>query len=108
MTDHRLTLPELKARKRDGRKLVMLTCYDALFARLLESAGVDLLLVGDSLNQVLAGRESTLSTTLDQMIYHAASVRRGARHTPVIVDLPFLSYQVSIEEAVRNAGRALA
>ena len=108
MADRHLTLPELSARKREGRKLVMLTCYDALFARLLESAGVDLLLVGDSLNQVLAGRESTLSATLDQMIYHAASVRRGADHTPVIVDLPFLSYQVSVEEAVRNAGRVLA
>ncbi len=108
MADRHLTLPELSARKREGRKLVMLTCYDALFARLLESAGVDLLLVGDSLNQVLAGRESTLSATLDQMIYHAASVRHGADHTPVIVDLPFLSYQVSVEEAVRNAGRVLA
>jgi 3-methyl-2-oxobutanoate hydroxymethyltransferase len=108
MAERHLTLPELNARKREGRKLVMLTCYDALFARLLESAGIDLLLVGDSLNQVLTGRASTLSATLDQMIYHAASVRRGADHTPVIVDLPFLSYQVSIEEAVRNAGRVLA
>ena len=108
MADRPVTLPELKARKRDGRKLVMLTCYDALFARLLESAAVDLLLVGDSLNQLLAGRATTLSATLEQMIYHAASVRRGANHTPVIVDLPFLSYQVSVEEAVRNAGRVLA
>lgn len=108
MPERALTLPELKTRKRDGRKLVVLTCYDALFAGLLESAGVDMLLVGDSLNQVLTGRETTLSATLDQMIYHAGSVRRGARATPVIVDLPFLSYQVSIEEAVRNAGRVLA
>lgn len=108
MAEKHLTLPELNAYKRDGRKLVMLTCYDALFARLLESAGVDLLLVGDSLNQVLNGRATTLSATLDQMIYHAASVRRGADHTPVIVDLPFLSYQVNVEEAVRNAGRVLA
>jgi 3-methyl-2-oxobutanoate hydroxymethyltransferase len=108
MAERHLTLPELGARKRDGRKLVVLTCYDALFARLLEAAGVDLLLVGDSLNQVLTGRASTLSATLDQMIYHAASVRRGAEHTPVIVDLPFLSYQVNVEEAVRNAGRVLA
>jgi 3-methyl-2-oxobutanoate hydroxymethyltransferase len=86
----------------------MLTCYDALFARLLEASGVDLLLVGDSLNEVLAGRRSTLSATLDQMIYHAASVRRGAERTPIIVDLPFLSYQVSVEEAIRNAGRVMA
>jgi 3-methyl-2-oxobutanoate hydroxymethyltransferase len=108
MSDRPLSLSDLNARKRDGRKLVMLTCYDALFARLLERAGIDLLLVGDSVNQVVAGRESTLSATLDQMIYHAASVRRGALHTPIVVDLPFLSYQVSIEEAVRNAGRVLA
>jgi len=108
MTDRPITLPEMTARKRDGRKIVMLTCYDALFARLLESAGVDMLLVGDSVNQVIAGRESTLSATMDQMIYHAASVRRGATHTPIVVDLPFLSYQVSTEDAVRNAGRVLA
>jgi 3-methyl-2-oxobutanoate hydroxymethyltransferase len=108
MTDRRLTLPDLAQRKCAGAKLVMLTCYDALFARLLEAAGVDLLLVGDSVNQVLNGRASTLSATLEQMIYHAAGVRRGAIQTPVIVDLPFLSYQVSIEEAIRNAGRVLA
>ncbi|HEY3935245.1 MAG TPA: 3-methyl-2-oxobutanoate hydroxymethyltransferase [Gemmatimonadales bacterium] len=108
MPEHHVTLPELTARKKSGDKLVVLTCYDALFARLLEAAGVDLLLVGDSLNQVLVGRASTLSATLDQMIYHAASVRRGAMHVPILVDLPFLSYQVSIEEAVRNAGRVLA
>jgi 3-methyl-2-oxobutanoate hydroxymethyltransferase len=108
MADRPVKLPDLSQRKRDGTRLVMLTCYDALFARLLETAGVDLLLVGDSLNQLLGGRASTLSATLDQMIYHAASVRRGAVRTPVVVDLPFLSYQVSIEEAVRNAGRVLA
>jgi 3-methyl-2-oxobutanoate hydroxymethyltransferase len=108
MADRPVKLPDLSQRKREGRKLVMLTCYDALFARLLEASGVDLLLVGDSLNQLLGGRASTLSATLDQMIYHAASVRRGADRTPVIVDLPFLSYQVNVEEAVRNAGRVLA
>lgn len=108
MTEPRLTLPGLAARKRDGRKLVMLTCYDALFARLLDAAGVDLLLVGDSLNQVLAGHPTTLSATLDQMIYHAASVRRGTARLPVVVDLPFLTYQVSVEDAIRNAGRVMA
>ena len=108
MADRTVKLPDLSQRKREGRKLVMLTCYDALFARLLEASGVDLLLVGDSLNQLLSGRASTLSATLDQMIYHAASVRRGADRTPVVVDLPFLSYQVNVEEAVRNAGRVLA
>src|ERR687893_382698 len=102
-----LTVPDLSAMKAAGRRIVMLTCYDAAFARLLEQAGVDVLLVGDSLNQVLAGHETTLSTTLDQMIYHAASVRRGSRRALVFVDLPFLTYQVSISEAIRNAGRVL-
>ncbi len=100
------TVPDLTAMKAQGRRIVMLTCYDAMFARILDSAPVDVFLVGDSLNQVVAGRESTLSATLDQMIYHAASVRRG---TPALmfVDMPFLTYQVSIEEAIRNAGRVM-
>ena len=102
-----LTVPDLVAMKAAGRRVVMLTCYDATFARLLEAAEVDVLLVGDSLNQVLAGQETTLSATLDQMIYHAASVRRGARRSLVFVDLPFLTYQVSVAEAIRNAGRVL-
>jgi 3-methyl-2-oxobutanoate hydroxymethyltransferase len=101
-------MPGLAAAKRDGRRLVMLTCYDALFARLLDAAGIDLLLVGDSVNEVLSGRRTTLSATLDQMIYHAAGVRRGTDRTLVVVDLPFLSYQVSVEEAIRHAGRVLA
>ena len=102
-----MTVPDLLAMKAAGRRIVMLTCYDAAFARLLEQAEVDVLLVGDSVNQVLAGQETTLSATLDQMIYHAAAVRRGARRALVFVDLPFLTYQVSIEEAIRNAGRVL-
>ena len=102
-----MTVPDLLAMKAAGRRIVMLTCYDAAFARLLEQAEVDVLLVGDSVNQVLAGHETTLSTTLDQMIYHAASVRRGARRALVFVDLPFLTYQVSPTEAIRNAGRVL-
>jgi 3-methyl-2-oxobutanoate hydroxymethyltransferase len=102
-----LTVPDLLTMKAAGRRIVMLTCYDATFARLLEAADVDVLLVGDSLNQVLAGHETTLSATLDQMIYHAASVRRGARRSLVFVDLPFLTYQVSVPEAIRNAGRVL-
>jgi 3-methyl-2-oxobutanoate hydroxymethyltransferase len=102
-----LTVNDLLAAKASGRRLVMLTCYDAVFARLLEDAGVDVLLVGDSLNQVIAGHETTLSTTLDQMIYHAAAVRRASKRALVFVDLPFLTYQVSISEAIRNAGRVL-
>jgi 3-methyl-2-oxobutanoate hydroxymethyltransferase len=101
------TVLDLPAWKAAGRKLVMLTCYDAVFARLLDSAEVDVLLVGDSLNQVIAGQETTLSATLDQMIYHAAAVRRGAPGTLLFVDMPFLTYQVSVSEAIRNAGRVL-
>jgi 3-methyl-2-oxobutanoate hydroxymethyltransferase len=101
------TVPDLLAMKAAGRRIVMLTCYDAAFAHLLEQAEVDVLLVGDSVNQVLAGQETTLGATLDQMIYHAASVRRGARRSLVFVDLPFLTYQVSPTEAIRNAGRVL-
>ena len=102
-----MTVTDLLTMKVAGRRIVVLTCYDAVFARLLEQAGVDVLLVGDSLNQVLAGHETTLSTTLDQMIYHAASVRRGSHRALVFVDLPFLTYQISIPEAIRNAGRVL-
>jgi 3-methyl-2-oxobutanoate hydroxymethyltransferase len=101
------TVLDLLALKAARRRIVVLTCYDAVFARLLEQADIDVLLVGDSLNQVLAGHETTLSTTLDQMIYHAASVRRGSRRALVFVDLPFLTYQVSISDAIKNAGRVL-
>jgi 3-methyl-2-oxobutanoate hydroxymethyltransferase len=102
-----LTVADLVAMKAAGQRIVMLTCYDAIFARLLEESGVEVLLVGDSLNQVIAGHETTLSATLDQMIYHAAAVRRGTRRALVFVDLPFLTYQISIPEAIRNAGRVL-
>ena len=99
---------DLVALKRARKRIVMVTCYDATFARLLEAAGADVLLVGDSVNTVVAGHATTLSATLPQLIYHAAAVRRGAPSTPLVVDLPFLTYQVSIEEAIRNAGRILA
>jgi 3-methyl-2-oxobutanoate hydroxymethyltransferase len=98
---------DLLTMKKEGRKIVVLTAYDALFARLLVEGGADLLLVGDSVNQVLAGADSTLSATLDQMIYHGAAVRRGSGETLVFVDLPFMTYQVSIPEALRNAGRVM-
>jgi 3-methyl-2-oxobutanoate hydroxymethyltransferase len=93
--------------KREKRRIVMLTAYDALFASLLDEAGVDIVLVGDSLNTVLCAEETTLSATLDQMIYHGRIVRAGVRHALVAVDMPFLSYQISVEEAKRSAGRVL-
>jgi 3-methyl-2-oxobutanoate hydroxymethyltransferase len=103
-----VTTHELLRLKAQHVPIVMLTCYDALFARLLDGAGVDILLVGDSVNQVLAGAETTLSATLEQMIYHTRIVRRGAQRAMVVCDMPFLTYQVSREEAIRNAGRVMA
>ena len=102
-----VTVHELLGMKQRGVRIVVLTCYDALFARLLDSVGVDVLLVGDSVNQVLAGAETTLSATLDQMIYHTRSVRRGAQRAMVVCDMPFLTYQISPAEAIRNAGRVM-
>ena len=102
-----VTVHELLKMKQRGERIVVLTCYDALFARLLDASGVDVLLVGDSVNQVLAGAETTLSATLEQMIYHTTMVRRGATRAMVVCDLPFLTYQVSVQDAIRNAGRVL-
>jgi 3-methyl-2-oxobutanoate hydroxymethyltransferase len=102
-----VTTRALLEMKEKGERIVALTCYDALFARLLDASGVDMLLVGDSVNQVLAGAPSTLSATLDQMIYHTTIVRRGTERAMVVCDMPFLSYQVSPEDALRNCGRAM-
>ncbi|HET9386884.1 MAG TPA: 3-methyl-2-oxobutanoate hydroxymethyltransferase [Gemmatimonadales bacterium] len=102
-----VTTRSLIEMKEKGERIVALTCYDALFARLLDASGVDILLVGDSLNQVLAGSSSTLSATLEQMIYHTTMVRRGTERALVVCDMPFLSYQVSPDDAIRNCGRAL-
>ena len=93
--------------KRSGTKIVVLTAYDALFAELLDQAGVDIVLVGDSVNTVLAAQETTVSATLEQMIYHGRMVRAGVRRALVVVDMPFLTYQVSVEEAKRNCGRVM-
>jgi 3-methyl-2-oxobutanoate hydroxymethyltransferase len=86
---------------------VALTAYDALFAALVDSAGTDVVLVGDSVNTVLCGQPTTLSATLEQMIYHGRIVRAGVRRALLVLDMPFMSYQVSIEEAKRNAGRVM-
>ncbi|HQR18016.1 MAG TPA: 3-methyl-2-oxobutanoate hydroxymethyltransferase [Gemmatimonadales bacterium] len=109
MTDQprALTTLDFPAMKKAGRKIVSLTAYDALAARILDESGVDLILVGDSVNQVVAGRPTTLSATLDQMIYHARAVQGAVHRALVVVDLPFLSYQVTPEDAIRNAGRVL-
>ena len=102
-----VTTLDLLAWKQAGRKIVALTAYDALFGRLVDECGVDVVLVGDSVNQVIAGAPSTLSATVDQMIYHARAVRRGVKRGLLVVDMPFLSYQISAEDALRNCGRVM-
>jgi 3-methyl-2-oxobutanoate hydroxymethyltransferase len=103
----KVTVSTLRARKREGRKIAMLTAYDATFARLLDEAGVDVLLVGDSLGMVIQGHETTLPVTLEEMIYHCRAVVRGAGHAHVVGDMPFMSYQSSAEEGLRSAGRLI-
>lgn len=107
MADKRVRVPDLKDKKRRGEKIVVLTAYDATMARLFERAGVDVLLVGDSLGNVVMGEETTLPVTLDVMVHHTRAVSRGARRALVVADMPFLSYQITVPEAVRNAGRLL-
>jgi 3-methyl-2-oxobutanoate hydroxymethyltransferase len=110
-TPHRAAKPvtvlDFGAWKAAGRKISVLTAYDFPTARLLDEAGVDCLLVGDSLGTVVQGHETTLKVTLDQIAYHAEMVARGARHALVVADLPFLSYQESARQAIRSAGRLL-
>ena len=103
-----VTIRDLQAKKDKGEPIVATTAYDVLFGRLVDAAGVDMVLVGDSLGMVVAGLDSTKKVTLDQMIWHCAAVRRGVRRAMLIFDMPWMTYQVSAAEAVRNAGRALA
>ncbi len=106
-TVRKMTLREFQALARKGEKLVTLTAYDATMARLADAAGVHLLLVGDSLGMTMLGQPNTLAVTLDQSLHHTAAVVRGTKRALVIGDMPFLSYQVNADEAVRNAGRYL-
>src|SRR5438552_6517527 len=102
-----MTIPDFRKRKAEGRKIVVVTAYDALFTRIAEEAGIEVLLVGDSLGVVVQGKKDTLSVTMEDMLYHTKLVAGAAQRALVIADMPFLSYQVSVEEAVRNAGRFL-
>jgi 3-methyl-2-oxobutanoate hydroxymethyltransferase len=107
MTQEKVNSAELRGRKGSGEKIVVLTAYDVAFARLADRAGVDAILVGDSLGMVFQGQPNTLPVTLDEMIYHARAVVRGVTRAHVVVDLPFMSYQSSIEDGLRAAGRVL-
>ena len=102
-----MTVPKFLAAKQQGRKLSVLTAYDFLWAKLYDEAGVDAILVGDSLAMVVQGKATTLPVTLDEMIYHGEIVARAVERALVIVDLPYLSFHVSPRQAVRNAGRVL-
>jgi 3-methyl-2-oxobutanoate hydroxymethyltransferase len=102
-----MTVPDLQRYKRDNKKIVVVTAYDALFARLVEQAGIDTILVGDSLGIVVQGKSTTLSVTMGEMLYHTRMVARAVQRSLVIGDMPFMSYQTGKEEALRNAGRFL-
>jgi 3-methyl-2-oxobutanoate hydroxymethyltransferase len=102
----RLSVPEIKAAK-GARRLVSLTAYDAPTARLAEQAGVDILLVGDSVAMVVLGHDTTIAVTMDEMLHHTRAVVRGSAKAHVVLDMPFMSYQAGEDDAMRNAGRAL-
>ncbi len=102
---NKIRVPELALMKQRGERIVMLTAYDASMARLLDQAGIDLLLVGDSLGHVILGLDSTIPVTLDQVIHHTRAVARGASRALVVADMPFLTYQISPADAMRHAAR---
>jgi len=102
-----MTITEFQQHKRDKRKLIVVTAYDAVFTRIVEQAGIEVILIGDSLGVVVQGKPNTLSVTMDDMLYHSRLVVGAARRALVISDMPFMSYQASQEEALRNAGRFL-
>lgn len=102
-----VTIHDLRALKEQGERFVMLTAYDYLSAQILDEAGIPVILVGDSLGMVVLGYDTTVPVTVDELIHHTRAVRRGARHALVIADMPFMSYQPSLDEGLRNAGRFL-
>lgn len=104
----RITLPTLHKMAQEGNKITMLTCYDASFASLLENAGVEVLLVGDSLGNVIQGEETTLPVTLEAMVYHTRCVAKGSKKAFIIADMPFGTFQVSPEKTFENAARLMA
>lgn len=102
-----MTIPEFQRFKRDKKKLIVVTAYDALFTRIVEQAGIETILVGDSLGVVVQGKSNTVSVTIEDMVYHTKLVAGAAEHALVVGDMPFLSYQVNRDDALRNAGRLL-
>ena len=107
MATNKVTTTTIRQKKINAEPITMLTVYDAAFARLFDEAGIDMLLVGDSVGNTVLGYESTVPVTMEDMLHHARAVCRGTSRAMVVVDLPFMCYQVSVEEAMRNAGRIL-
>lgn len=105
MERKKLTIPDIIKKKREGKKITMLTAYDYPSARLVDEAGMDMILVGDSLAMTVLGYESTIPVTMDEMIHHSKAVRRGVKYALLVGDMPFMSFNVSKEETIRNAGR---
>src|SRR5215831_2426330 len=105
MTTVKVTVPAIRERKQRGPKLAVVTAYDATLARLLDDGGADILLVGDSLGMVVQGQPSTLAVTVEEMAYHSRIVSRGVARAHLVVDMPFMSFQVSSEKALEAAGR---
>ena len=105
MERKKITITDLYKKKSEGKKITMLTAYDYPMARLVDEAGIDAILVGDSLGMVVLGYDSTVPVTMNEMIHHAKAARRGTKYAFLIGDMPFMSYQISKEEAIRNAGR---
>ena len=103
----KITIHELARMKRDGERITMVTAYDATFAKLAEQGGAEVLLVGDSVGMVVQGKENTLEVTVDDIIYHARAVARGARKAHIVADMPFMSYQGELAQALGNAGRLI-
>jgi len=103
----KLTTRTIRERKHTKEKIAALTAYDYITAALLDESGVDVILVGDSLSNVFQGNETTLPVTVDEMIYHTKAVQKGVRRALLVTDMPFLSYQVTVEDAVRNCGRVM-
>src|SRR5690242_14993910 len=104
-TSKKVRAPDLALMKERGERIVMLTAYDATMTRLFDRAGIDLLLVGDSLGNVILGLDTTVPVTLDAILHHTRAVTRAASRALVVVDMPFLTYQVSVEQAMHNAAR---
>lgn len=107
MAENKITVYDILRMKKSGEKITMLTAYDAGFARLIDQAGIEVVLVGDSLGMVVLGYDSTVPVTMDEMIHHARAVRHGVQRALLVGDMPFLSYQVDVREAITNAGRFL-